>query len=68
MNKEKWFPMGYLIASVFFLFVLLGFIVWHYFHDHHGDTRIEIRGPIESKSGLGPTELVIDLAIDEDRS
>ena len=59
--------MGYFITSVFFLFVLLGFIVWH-FHDHHGDTRIEIRSPIESGSGLGPTELVIDVTIDKDRS
>lgn len=39
MNKDKWFSISYLIVSVILFFVLIGIMVWHYFHDHHEDTR-----------------------------
>ena len=63
MNKEKLSSMGYLIASVICLFVLLGVIAWHYYHDHHGDTRSDSRRPVESSSGLGPTVLAIGQSV-----
>ena len=52
MNKDKWFSVGYLIGSVILFFVLLGIMAWHYFHDHHEDTRTGKRsGEVLSQSG-----------------
>ena len=39
MNKDKWFSISYLIVSVILFFVLIGIMAWHYFHEHHEDTR-----------------------------
>ena len=52
MNKDKWFSIGYLIGSVILFFVLIGIMAWHYFHDHHEDTRTGNRsGQVLNKSG-----------------
>ncbi len=41
MSKLKWFPVAYLISSVICFILVVGMIAWHYFHEHHGDTRTE---------------------------
>lgn len=39
MNKEKWLSIGLLIGSIVLFFVLIGVMAWHFFHDHHSDTK-----------------------------
>jgi hypothetical protein len=41
MNKEKWYSIGCFALSILFLLIALGTTAWHFFHDHHGDTRLE---------------------------
>ncbi len=38
MDKEKRFGIGILVGSVLLFVLMLGFIYWHYFHEHHADT------------------------------
>ena len=39
MTKQKRYSIGYLALSIFFLLIALGTAAWHFFHDHHDDTR-----------------------------
>lgn len=41
MNKEKWYSIGCFALSILFSLIALGTAAWHFFHDHHGDTRLE---------------------------
>jgi len=41
MNKEKWYSVGCFALSILFLLIALGTAAWHFFHDHHGDTRLD---------------------------
>lgn len=59
MNKEKWYSIGYLALSIFFLLIVLGAAAWHFFHDHHDDTRHD------SSAGIEPVSYAIAIYGDE---
>lgn len=41
MNTGKWYSIGCLALSALILLIVLGIAAWHFFHQHHGDNRLE---------------------------